>query len=137
MFPQKLLIQLGVVIGLIAAVLLYGAWQHHKGWVECKAEYDAEKVKLDKESKDAIKAEQDQADSDKQLIAAYYNRLLSARAKLPGGGVQTQGASGVLPAAGQCPVTETDLRFEQGCAEDAAKLVRVATWLKAVGIKPE
>lgn len=137
MFPQKLLIQLGIAVGLIAAVLLYGAWQHHKGWTECKAEYDAEKVKLDKESKDAIKAEHDQADSDKQLIADYYNGLLSARAKLPRGGVQAQGSGGVLPTTGQCVAAETDLRFEQGCAEDAAKLVRIANWLKAVGIKPE
>lgn len=126
-----------VFFGLIASFVLYGAWQHHKGFEECKAQYDAEKVKLDKESQDAIKAEKDQADSDKQLIADYYGRLLSSRAKLPSGSIQTQGSSGVLSATSQCIPTETDLRFQQGCAEDAAKLVRVSNWLKEVGIKPE
>ena len=125
------------VVAMFVMFFIYGAIQHHRGFDECKKEYDAEKIKLEKESKDAIKAEQDQADSDKQLIAAYYGRMLSARTKLPSGSVQTQGSRGVLPATSQCIPTETDLRFQQGCAEDAAKLVRVSNWLKEVGIKPE
>ena len=124
-------------IGIIVGIIFYGQWEHHKGFQECKAEYDAEKVKLEKESKDAIQKEQDQADSDKRIIADYYGRMLSTRSKLQSGSIQTKGASGVLPETVQCPIAETDLRFEQGCAEDAAKLVRVKNWLISVGIKPE
>ena len=134
---QKILAQIVGLCMVILSVYAYGLYQHHQGFKECKADYDLKAEQLKKESKDAIKAEHDQADTDKQFLADYYGRLLSNRNRVQSGGVQTTSASGVLSAASQCHAIETDMRFEQGCAQDAAKLLRVTGWLKAVGINPE
>ena len=135
MVPTTLLWKLGGVAAIIAAVLLYGAWEHHKGFQECKADYDAKAEQLKKESNDALAKEQNQADSDKQFLAAYYGGLLSARPKLPSGGVQASSPQGVCTAASECRSVEEDLRFEQRCAEDAAKLVRVKSWIESLKLE--
>lgn len=130
---QKIMLKLAAVAVAVLAVIAYGMVEHHRGYAECKAEYAAKAEQLKKESRDAIAKEQDQAITDKQFLAAYYNRLLSARPAVPRGSVQTTGASGVPAAPVQCGAAEPDLQLEQRCAEDAAKLVRVKEWARQIG----
>jgi hypothetical protein len=127
---QKMLVGVFTIALVVLAIWGYGKYQHHAGYNQCQAEAKVVVDKLKEVSKNAIIENETQADSDKRMLVDYYNGLLSNRTKLPRSGVQTGSASGVPATACEYPIAEEDLRFEQRCAEDGFKLLRVIKWIE-------